>query len=209
MGWNWSLNFGVIDRWHLSGFRSTNLQKIGVFFQKFWNLSRKFLKLNPESNWAKTVEVKIATSAKIFKFTILDDPSKDYDSYDMSHMIWVKPEMEVSAYESVLIVNVCYVALLCGNMQFILDWQLLRNYKITSNQSPEDGPIRTLLVVWYRKWNQTRNQSVKDGINRVKIGFRFRYELNQSSFRFSSSFRSDLFSISYFTTIVLRSRITN
>ena len=32
--------------------------------------------------------------------------------------------MEVSAYESELIVNVCYVALLCGNMQFILDWQL-------------------------------------------------------------------------------------
>ena len=38
------------------------------FFQKkFWNLSRKFSKLNPESNWAKTVEVKFATSAKILK----------------------------------------------------------------------------------------------------------------------------------------------
>ena len=41
----------------------------------------------------------------------------------MTHTL-IKPEMEVSAYESVLIVNVCYVALLCGNMQFILDWQL-------------------------------------------------------------------------------------
>lgn len=59
--------------------------------------------------------------------------------------------MEVSAYESVLIVNVCYVALLCGNMQFILDWQLCNIaqgwYEITSTeQGIPDGSFFSM--VW-------------------------------------------------------------
>jgi len=104
-----------------------------------------------------------------------------HDSCSMTHTSETKPEMEVSAYESVLIVNVCYVALLCGNMQFILDWQLCRIAQlwneIISNQNLWTVCTSYVLADKYRKWNQTRNQSVKDGINRVKIGFRFRSEL--------------------------------
>ena len=123
------------------------------FFQKKIEiLSRKFSKLKTQSNWVKTTEatifhvIKIRRFLHFFQFRLKIKSWLINNDSSLVKNVKTKPEMEVSAYESVLIVNVCYVALLCGNMQFILDWQLCNIaqgwYEITSTeQGTPDGSL--------------------------------------------------------------------